>query len=91
MSKLFKTALSSFIYIVMILILVLVIWAVGNLINSVQVSHHIESEVSLNVGKNIVIDGDTLKVVDYSMWHSTYKLSNGSNVSWKLVYMKLLE
>lgn len=42
-------------------------------------------EMEVNLGKKLVLGGDTLKVVDYSYIAQTYTLSNGTKVSKKLV------
>ncbi len=45
----------------------------------------------LNIGKTIVIDKDTLTIVNYSLINESYALSNGTNVNVKLVENKLNE
>ena len=38
-------------------------------------------EKSEIVGEDVVINGDTLVVVDYKMWNEKYVLSNGVEIS----------
>ena len=45
----------------------------------------ISLKYSQNVGKEILFNADTLKVIDYSMIHETYTLSNGVTVNKKIV------
>lgn len=40
------------------------------------------------IGKTIVLEKDTLTVIDYSMIMETFKLSNGQDVSASLVFNK---
>lgn len=41
------------------------------------------------IGKAIVINKDTLEIIDYSLLNNTFILSNGSNVNTKYVLNKL--
>ncbi len=43
------------------------------------------SEYSKNVGKEILFNGDIVKIIDYSMIYETYTLSNGITVNKKIV------
>jgi len=38
-----------------------------------------------NLGKEYVLNNDTLKIIDYSMWNKTYTLSNGVKINSKLI------
>lgn len=38
------------------------------------------------VGTEVILKGDTLMVVDYSLWDDTFTLENGVSVSSKLVF-----
>lgn len=42
------------------------------------------------VGKLILINKDTLSVIDYSTWDKTYTLSNGVKVDYKIAEKNLL-
>jgi hypothetical protein len=43
------------------------------------------SEYSKNVGKEILFNGNIVRVIDYSMIYETYTLSNGVTVNKKIV------
>jgi len=43
-----------------------------------------KKEIELLVGKNIILQKDTLLITDYSIFSETYKLSNGTEISFKL-------
>jgi hypothetical protein len=62
---------------------------VGALIATQYISYKELKRISLkysgNVGKEILFNADTLKVIDYSMIHETYTLSNGVTVNKKIV------
>jgi hypothetical protein len=38
-----------------------------------------------NIGKNFILKGDTLKIVDYSFMDETYTLENGLIISVKMI------
>lgn len=40
-----------------------------------------DDEYKSNIGKEIILEKDTLTIVDYSLWDETYTLSNGVKVS----------
>lgn len=40
-----------------------------------------EKSFKATIGGSVVLNGDTLTVVDYSTWDNTLKLSNGVSVS----------
>lgn len=64
-------------------LLVALIYVSGSKISSVY-----ESEVDMyeeHVGSNIYLNGDTLIIVDYSVFNETFTLSNGSKVSFSFV------
>jgi hypothetical protein len=50
-------------------------YLIGNRINKK------EAEIKKHLGETIVINKDTLLITDYSFLNSTYKLSNGSEIS----------
>lgn len=41
---------------------------------------NLEEEMSSNVGESLVIDGDTLTIVNYSIVSNSYTLSNGVEI-----------
>ena len=43
------------------------------------------TQIESNLGKKIFIDGDSLTITDYSLLNDSYKLSNGTTVSFELV------
>lgn len=40
-----------------------------------------DDEYKSNIGKEIILEKDTLTIVDYSLWDETYTLSNGVKVN----------
>lgn len=44
-----------------------------------------KEQEDLKVGSRVVFDGDTLRMVDYSLLDQTYTLSNGLTVHYKMV------
>lgn len=44
-----------------------------------------EKKYTNMVGKKVLIDKDSVMIVDYSILHETYTLSNGNTVSIKLI------
>lgn len=44
-----------------------------------------EKKYTNMVGKKVLIDKDSVMIVDYSILHETYTLSNGKTVSIKLI------
>jgi hypothetical protein len=49
-----------------------------------------ENAVKEVVGKHLIVDKDTLMIVDYSLMDQTFSLSDGRKVSFKLVTDKTL-
>lgn len=43
------------------------------------------AEYKINVGKRVILNKDTLTIIDYSLFHENYILSNGTNVSKELI------
>ncbi len=58
------------------------IWMLIVFANNMSKEH--EETYDNMVGKKVLIDKDSLTVVDYSIIHETYTLSNGKTVSIKL-------
>jgi hypothetical protein len=48
-------------------------------------------DYEVNINKKVIIDKDTLTVVNYSIWNSTYNLSNGATVDKEFVNGKTLK
>jgi hypothetical protein len=46
---------------------------------------------SMMIDKKVILEKDTLQVVDYSIWNGTYTLSNGKYVSKEYVKRHLVE
>jgi len=40
-----------------------------------------EDSVKIMVGDKVLLEKDTLSIIDYSLVNKTYELSNGSNIS----------
>lgn len=59
------------------------IWMLFQFANSMSKEH--EATYDNMVGKKVLIDKDSLTIVDYSILHETYTLSNGKTVSIKLI------
>jgi hypothetical protein len=56
----------------------LCIWAVNGMFNAVDEE---KAEKSVIVGENVVINSDTLTIVDYKLLTEKYVLSNGVEIS----------
>jgi hypothetical protein len=51
-----------------------------------------ENLLKENIGRKIVIQKDTLLIIDYSVYKNNYKLSNGFEISYELVkYLKKIK
>lgn len=59
------------------------VWILISFSNEMAKEH--EETYDNMVGKKVLIDKDSLTVVDYSIIHETYTLSNGKTVSIKLI------
>ena len=44
-----------------------------------------EDKMKANLGKKIILEKDTLSIVDYSMFNNNYTLSNGKTISSHIV------
>lgn len=44
-----------------------------------------ENSIKKEVGKKVILEKDTLTIIDYSILNDTYTLSNGVKVSFELV------
>ncbi len=40
-----------------------------------------QDEMKINVGKEVIIEGDTLVITNYSTWNGEYYLNNGVTIS----------
>lgn len=45
---------------------------------------HRQAEVKSRVGQNVVLGGDTLMIIDYSVWQKNYTLNDGRKIDWDL-------
>lgn len=59
------------------------IWMLIAFSNDMSKEH--EATYDNMVGKKVLIEKDSLTIVDYSILHETYTLSNGKTVSIKLI------
>ena len=84
-----KNALSSFktkLLIGMVVCIVLMLGTVQWLSSHWSSAYNSAQEVmSGNVGSKVVLDGDTLTIVDYKVFGNTYILSNNTQVSAEFV------
>jgi len=57
-----------------------------------QLGNAIEEEqdkYKIHVGKKVIIEKDTLQILDYSTWQENFTLSNGTTVSYDFVERQL--
>jgi len=78
-----KIIISGLILIVCVILMSLLIGSI--LTKSGEELKKETTKIESNLGKKIFIDGDSLTITDYSILHETYKLSNGTTVSFELV------
>lgn len=60
------------------IIVVICVWV---LVYNVNLLSNRETEIQSHVGETIIVGNDTALIIDYSYWESTYKLSNGKEIS----------
>lgn len=58
------------------------IWVILTIVNSYL---DITSKRESKIGEKVIFNGDTLQIIDYSFINSTYTLSNGRVVNYKLI------
>lgn len=58
------------------------IWLADNVINEIK---ELEETYKVNLGKKILIDKDSLMIIDYSTFNKSYTLSNGKSINKSLV------
>jgi hypothetical protein len=61
-----------------VIILALVVFGI---VMAARRSYKEKQEYTSHLGQKVVVDKDTLTVVDYSTWFETYTLSNGQKIS----------
>ena len=49
------------------------------------------AEVEVNVGESLILNNDTLIIVDYSLLNNTYKLDNGVDINFELAEKLIIE
>lgn len=64
-----------------LVIISLFAFGIYHLSNSTKALSDISKLMESNVGKEVVLDNDTLTILDYSLLNSTYLLSNGISVN----------
>ena len=70
------------IMILMIFFILLMLFSVRKCANKIT---KMDNEYKEYVGKKIVLDSDTLKIIDYSIWRENVTLSNGAVLHFELV------
>lgn len=75
------------------LIVFLIIFVIMGIITNSLINKHSACKKSyeFNINKKVIINKDTLTVVNYSMWNESYNLSNGSVVDKTFVAGKTLK
>lgn len=61
---------------------------IGSIISVISLKREINKEktkIEVNIGKRVVIEKDTLLIVDYSIYNDTYTLSDGKIISFELI------
>ena len=53
--------------------------------NYMKTVDKIDNKYKSHLGETFILEKDTLKIVDYSYWGSTYTLSNGKKINYNLV------
>lgn len=81
--------------IIIVLLFIFVAFSLSFIISNIskKISYTIKKEVNSykeNIDKQIIINGDTLKIVDYKVLTNSYKLSNGLEVSKDFVNKQLV-
>ena len=77
-------------FVITIIVLVVLILATQHYVSEdmFQTFETSEQEYIKHIGSDVIIKSDTLQVIDYSMWDSTYTLSNGVKVHKNIVNTK---
>lgn len=70
---------------VLILATLLLIWRVCSNNNPIDIYLYEDAMMKRNVGKKVLFKGDSLTVIDYSFWKSSYTLEDGTTVNSKLI------
>lgn len=65
-------------------ILIFAIFLASVISLNIVIKKNIE-KIESNIGKNIILQGDTLMVVDYSIINNSYTLEDGRSIDIKLV------
>jgi hypothetical protein len=68
-----------------LVVLFLISFGIYHLTNSLSFLNKRNKEMQLNIGKKIIIEDDTLIVIDYSFFNDSYTLSNGICVNKSIV------
>jgi hypothetical protein len=71
--------------VVTVLYYTIIIWFVGGAIDAVNSEAEVYKEY---IGKKYLYEGDTVLVIDYSLFNDTYTLSNGVKVNSALIIPK---
>lgn len=62
----------------LLILFIVVIYLGVDIITTIENS---QKKLKINVGKSVVIEKDTLLIIDYSLFNNTYILSNKSEIS----------
>jgi len=64
------------------IVFIILVGSLGLLVNKLfNVIDEEKTEMGVIIGEDVVINGDTLVVVDWKMWNERYVLSNGVEIS----------
>lgn len=66
----------------LVIILAIIIFLVSRMDSTIKVE---TAKIKKRLGTSVVIENDTLLIVDYSMGRGSYTLSDGKEISWYLV------
>ncbi len=65
-------------FLLVLILIILVAFGIQNRVNNVIFSE--KSNLENNIGKKVIIDNDTLTIVNYSLIKGEYTLSNGTKI-----------
>jgi len=71
-----------------IVFFILVVLCIGSwwvFFNNISAAYEADKQkMSIALGEQVILDGDTLSIVDYSVMDATYTLSNGKTIAYEL-------
>lgn len=81
-----KIKTNLYMIILFTIIVILIVFFMGLWFTTVENKiNKIESELETYIGKECIINKDTLQVIDYSIWSEKLILSNGLQISPKII------